>query len=119
MSEVRIERPDDERIEVYVGDRLVASANHDQHGWSGMEAVEATAVAVADAFVPTPAGCEPVTSPDGSALFIHVGSGGYRCDNTEWWNERVSGPINVQGCDACDSGGGGSWRPLYVRVETR
>lgn len=47
---VTIERPDDEVIEIYVGGTLVACANHDEHGWSGMDAVEATAVAVERAF---------------------------------------------------------------------
>lgn len=46
---VTIERPDDETIEVYVGDELVASANHDEHGWSGMDAVERATLAVARA----------------------------------------------------------------------
>ncbi|MEV4197038.1 hypothetical protein [Micromonospora globbae] len=46
---VTIERPDDEEIEVHVDGQVVASANHDDHGWSGMDAVERTALAVARA----------------------------------------------------------------------
>jgi hypothetical protein len=43
---VAIERPDDDHIEIYVGGELVASAEHDEHGRSGMAAVEKTALAV-------------------------------------------------------------------------
>lgn len=48
-STVSIERPDDERIEVHVNGQVVATANHDEHGWSGMDVVEKTALAVARA----------------------------------------------------------------------
>lgn len=41
--------PDDEHLEIiYQGDVLV-SANHDQHGWEGMEGIAGTAKAVAAA----------------------------------------------------------------------
>ncbi|MCX5066928.1 hypothetical protein OOJ91_13835 [Micromonospora lupini] len=46
---ITIERPDDEVLEVHVDGQLVATANHDEHGWSGMDAVEKTAIAVARA----------------------------------------------------------------------
>ncbi|RKR92675.1 hypothetical protein BDK92_7152 [Micromonospora pisi] len=46
VDRVTIERPNDEAIEVWVDGALVASANYDEHGWSGMEAVEKTALAV-------------------------------------------------------------------------
>lgn len=46
---VTLRRPDDELLEVRIGRRLIAAANHDEHGWSGMDAVERTAVAVARA----------------------------------------------------------------------
>jgi hypothetical protein len=51
----------------------------------------------------------PVTDPSGDALYI-------RCGHVEWWNESVNGPINDQGCDACESAPDGSWRPLYLRT---
>jgi hypothetical protein len=44
-----ITRPDDDHLIVEIGGEEVASANHDEHGWSGMEAVEQTALAVAKA----------------------------------------------------------------------
>jgi len=50
LPAVSIERPDDENIEVHVNGSVVASANHDEHGWSGMDAVEKTALSVARAF---------------------------------------------------------------------
>jgi hypothetical protein len=60
---------------------------------------------------------QPVVDPSGEALYIHNHDGpGYRCGNTEWWNEAVHGPINDQGCDACESAPDGSWRPLYLRA---
>lgn len=34
---------DDEGIEVYVGVKYIGSANHDEHGWAGIEALESTA----------------------------------------------------------------------------
>lgn len=37
---ITIKRPDEEHIEFYVGKKLVGDANHDEHGWSGMEATE-------------------------------------------------------------------------------
>jgi hypothetical protein len=49
-SVVTIDRPDEDRIEVHVNGQVVATANHDEHGWSGMDAVEKTALAVARAF---------------------------------------------------------------------
>lgn len=48
-SVVTIERPDDEHIEVHVNGQVVATANYDEHGWSGMDAVVKTALAVARA----------------------------------------------------------------------
>lgn len=48
-AKVTIARPDDERLIVRVNGREVASANHDEHGWSGMDAVELTAVSIARA----------------------------------------------------------------------
>lgn len=44
--ELEIRQPDDEHLEVWIGGREVASANHDEHGWSGMEAVQSTAEGV-------------------------------------------------------------------------
>jgi hypothetical protein len=43
---ITIERPDDEHIEIYVNGVVVATADHDEHGWDGMDAVERTAVAI-------------------------------------------------------------------------
>lgn len=40
---LEIRQPDDEHVEVWIGGREVASASHDEHGWSGMAAVQATA----------------------------------------------------------------------------
>jgi hypothetical protein len=42
-QELEIRQPDDEHVEVWIGGREVASANHDEHGWSGMAAVQTTA----------------------------------------------------------------------------
>lgn len=50
-QELEIRQPDDEHLEVWVGCQEVAHANHDEHGWSGMEAVQATAEAVHRALV--------------------------------------------------------------------
>lgn len=44
-----VRRPDDDHLEVVIDGNVVAEANHDEHGWSGMDAVEKTAVAVARA----------------------------------------------------------------------
>lgn len=46
---VTIEQPDDDHLEVHVNGEVVATANHDEHGWSGMDAVERAALAVARA----------------------------------------------------------------------
>lgn len=46
---VTIVRPDDETVVIEINGEEVASANHDEHGWSGMDAVVKTAVAVAEA----------------------------------------------------------------------
>ncbi|MEV5211392.1 hypothetical protein AB0K35_28350 [Micromonospora sp. NPDC053740] len=50
LPAVTVERPDDETVEIHVNGQVVASANHDEHGWSGMDAVEKTALAVVRAF---------------------------------------------------------------------
>lgn len=53
---------------------------------------------------------QPVTFPDGSQMFIH------ECRHIEWWNEKEQGPVNDQGCDACESSPfTGGWQPVYVR----
>lgn len=33
-------RRDDETISIRIGRRTVASANHDEHGWAGIELIE-------------------------------------------------------------------------------
>lgn len=48
---LEIRQPDDEHLEVWIGGREVASANHDEHGWSGMAAVQSTAENVHKALV--------------------------------------------------------------------
>lgn len=58
---------------------------------------------------PAPIHFEPVRDDDGMALYVHV-----PCKGTEWWNESVEGPINDQGCDACESAPDGQWRAVYV-----
>jgi hypothetical protein len=40
---------DDESYAVHVGDKLVATVNHDEHGWSGIDAVRDTAQRIAEA----------------------------------------------------------------------
>lgn len=42
---------DDEHLVVKLGGREVATANHDEHGWSGMEAVQRTAEQVHAAMI--------------------------------------------------------------------
>jgi hypothetical protein len=41
--ELEIERPDDETLTVKVDGELIAGANHDDHGWAGMDLLETTA----------------------------------------------------------------------------
>lgn len=41
--------PDDDHVEVHVNGTEVASANHDEHGWSGMDAIVNTATSIARA----------------------------------------------------------------------
>ncbi len=48
-ARVSIRYVDDEHVEILVNGDVVASANHDEHGWSGMDAVVAAALAVAKA----------------------------------------------------------------------
>ncbi|TCB97552.1 hypothetical protein E0H26_11580 [Micromonospora zingiberis] len=43
----------------------------------------------------------------------------HSCGNVEPWDEAAYGPINEQGCDACECAPDGTWRPLYVREVTR
>jgi predicted cobalt transporter CbtA len=50
LPTVEFRRPDDERLELLVNGREVAWANHDEHGWSGMDAFEKAAVAIVKAF---------------------------------------------------------------------
>jgi hypothetical protein len=44
-----INRPDDDHLVIEIDGKEIASANHDEHGWCGMDAVEQTALAVAKA----------------------------------------------------------------------
>lgn len=46
---VEITSPDDEHVSILIGGVEIASANHDEHGWSGMDAVVRAALAVAEA----------------------------------------------------------------------
>jgi len=50
LPRIEILREPDRAVEIVVDGRTIASANHDEHGWSGMDAVEKTAAAVAQAF---------------------------------------------------------------------
>ncbi|MEV4384371.1 hypothetical protein AB0J68_01380 [Micromonospora sp. NPDC049580] len=82
---------------------------------SGSARIE-NAVFIAEARNHMPALCDeverfqPVTFPDGSQMFIH------ECRHIEWWNEKEQGPVNDQGCDACESSPfTGGWQPVYVR----
>ena len=47
---IRVDHPDDDQVEILVDGRVVASANFDDHGRDGMDAIERTALAVARAF---------------------------------------------------------------------
>jgi hypothetical protein len=42
-----LNRPDDERLEILVNGESVGDFDHDRHGWSGMEAAEDLATAIA------------------------------------------------------------------------
>lgn len=46
---VTIVWPDDDHVSIEVNGEQVAAASHDEHGWSGMEAVVKTATAIAEA----------------------------------------------------------------------
>lgn len=46
MERVVILRCDDECLDVVVGESVVFTANHDEHGWAGMDAVKEAALAV-------------------------------------------------------------------------
>lgn len=46
---ITIRHPDDDHLEIEVNGTVVATANHDEHGWSGMDAVEKTTRAIAQA----------------------------------------------------------------------
>jgi hypothetical protein len=48
-AQITVRRPDDDHVEILVNGKVVATANHDEHGWSGMDAVVSTACAVARA----------------------------------------------------------------------
>lgn len=55
---------------------------------------------------------QPVTLTTGCQLYIHD------CRQVEWWNEERQGPINEQGCDACESAPyPGGWRLVYIRKD--
>lgn len=47
---VEFRRPHDERIDLYVNGKQVASANHDEHGWAGVDAFEQMAMVLVKAF---------------------------------------------------------------------
>lgn len=49
LPKLVLDRPDPETLEVRVGKKYVGSANHDEHGWSGMSAVEELAKSMAKA----------------------------------------------------------------------
>lgn len=46
---MKIRHPDDETLKITLGGKEVAYADHDAHGWDGMEAVEQTARSIAKA----------------------------------------------------------------------
>ncbi|MFI6332946.1 hypothetical protein ACIBBG_32145 [Micromonospora chersina] len=54
---------------------------------------------------------QPVAFPSGEQLYVHT------CKNVEWWHEPTQGPINNQGCDACESSPApGAWQPAFTRA---
>ena len=48
MSEFAFVRPDPEKLEVYLDGTLIASTNHDEHGWAGIDMVEDVVEAIAE-----------------------------------------------------------------------
>jgi hypothetical protein len=46
----------------------------------------------------------------GGNVFIHL-----PCRNIEIWDEDRRGPINDEGCDACESAPDGKWRQVYIQ----
>jgi hypothetical protein len=49
MITVTIERPSDEELVVRIGKREIIRANHDEHGWLGMDLLRQTFRALASA----------------------------------------------------------------------
>lgn len=47
MAKITLNRTDDERLTILVDGEEVGSFDHDQHGWSGMEAAEKLATRMA------------------------------------------------------------------------
>ncbi|MBM0274111.1 hypothetical protein [Micromonospora tarensis] len=111
------------RVLINEADRAPWTAHPDGLVWSeqigdpvsGSAQVE-NAVFIAEARNVMPALCDeleafqPVIFSDGSQMFIH------ECRHIEWWNEKAQGPVNDQGCDACESSPfADGWQPVYVR----
>jgi len=43
----------------------------------------------------------------------------HTCGHVEEWSEAVAGPINEQGCNACESGPHkDAWQPLYRKPDS-
>jgi hypothetical protein len=57
---------------------------------------------------------QPLTipGPPPAAVFIHL-----PCKTAELWDEATQGPINEQGCDACESAPDGQWYRVWIEVE--
>lgn len=43
-----IYRPDDEKMAVHLNGQYIGSANHDEHGWAGMDMFEKTITKIAE-----------------------------------------------------------------------
>lgn len=47
MAKLIVKSKNDEILEFYYGERYIATVNHDEHGWAGMDAVESALFAFA------------------------------------------------------------------------
>lgn len=96
---LEIVRPDDEHIEVWIGGREVASANHDEHGWSGMRDIEETARAVAKVLG---AAVEETGDPTPKPWTYFIGFAAHRSDSHEvssFGNHWIDRPHAVESAD--------------------
>ena len=102
---------------IVAGPDVTVAGNYDYEAGGIIERPDAEFIAAARSIVPALVAEVRAYQPATKGRYqLHI----HDCGHVEWWHEPDQGPINEQGCDACESAPyPGGWQPVYVRKAAR